>query len=167
MNRARHEPIQRTTAQGPVDGVFVVGMFASGVELLGGALARLGLGGPHAEGAPLAGLTASNDRLVEAASGSAEGPPDVTPTELARQLAQFSDEARRQAGDLLPGGGAGAAPWVWADPRLSLLAPFWSEALGVNPAVILVHRDPYEVVAADLPEVATTERVVRWWDRSN
>ncbi|HEX3333944.1 MAG TPA: glycosyltransferase, partial [Acidimicrobiales bacterium] len=46
-------------------------------------------------------------------------------------------------------------------------APFWSEALGVNPAVILVHRDPYEVVAADLPEVATTERVVRWWDRSN
>ena len=33
-------------------------------------------------------------------------------------------------------------PWVWADPRLSFLGPFWVRALAITSIVILVHRHP-------------------------
>jgi glycosyltransferase involved in cell wall biosynthesis len=166
MKPARHEPIKHGGPDSAIGGIFVVGMFASGVELVGDALVRVGLAGPRGEGSVPAGLTAFNERLLGVAGSSADGPPDKTPTELARQLASYKEEARRQASDLLPQG-ADAAPWVWADPRLSMLAPFWSEALGVTPAVVLIHRRPHEVAAADVPEIGTAEQVVRWWDRTN
>jgi glycosyltransferase involved in cell wall biosynthesis len=166
MNPARHEQTQRAKPDSAIGGIFVVGMFASGVELLGEALARAGLAGPYGDGSAPTALTAFNDRLLGVAGSSPDGPPDLTPTELARLLAPFKDEARRLASDLLPQG-ADTAPWVWADPRLSMLAPFWSEALGVTPAVVLIHRGPYEVVGEDIPEVGTAEQVERWWDRTN
>jgi glycosyltransferase involved in cell wall biosynthesis len=166
MNSARHEPIQRVRPGSAIGGIFVVGMFASGVELLGEALARAGLAGPHSEGSAPDSLTAFNDELLRVAGGSPDAPPDVTPTELARQLASFKEEAHRRASGVLPQG-VDAAPWVWADPRLSMLAPFWAEALAVTPAVVLVHRTPTEVVEADVPEVGMAEQVVRWWDRTN
>ena len=77
MSPARHEPIQRVEPDPAIGGVFVVGMFASGVELLGEALARGGLAGPHNEGWSPAVLTAFNDRLLGVAGSSPDGPPDA------------------------------------------------------------------------------------------
>ena len=50
--------------------------------------------------------------------------------------------------------GSGDGPWVWADPRLSFLARFWSDALA-GTAVILVHRDPRRVAEARVPKSPT------------
>ena len=89
-----------------VDGVFVMGMFASGVELLGGALSRLGLvavyddHGPHGAIA----LTGYNEQLLAtaaAAAGSGGGPPDVGPAEMARLLAPRMHEAKQKVGAAL------------------------------------------------------------------
>jgi len=38
-------------------------------------------------------------------------------------------------------------PWVWKDPRLTMLLPFWEQVLGHQP-VLFVHRDPGEVAAS-------------------
>ncbi len=169
MNQAGHGtddlPSDLPTA---VDGIFVVGMFASGVELLGGALSRLGL---HAVGDDQGGhaLTDFNHQLVAAATGTLGGPPDIAPVEMARMLAPRMDEARQKMTAALGGSvpdGRAAGPWVWADPRLSFLAPFWADALSMQPAVILVHREPGQVLADDVPEVAA-RAVADWWDRCN
>jgi hypothetical protein len=37
-----------------------------------------------------------------------------------------------------------AGPWVWKDPRLCLLAPWWRETLGASPVAVLTVRDPLE-----------------------
>ena len=41
-------------------------------------------------------------------------------------------------------------PWVWKDPRNCLTFSFWRSVLGVRPAVVLVHRNPLEIVASSL-----------------
>ena len=38
--------------------------------------------------------------------------------------------------------------WVWKDPRNCLLLPFWTEALDLDPLVVLVLRNPLEIVAS-------------------
>ena len=168
MSVARHDTAdQRAASRSGVGGIFLVGMFASGVELLGGALSRLGLppvGGD--EGSTTEDLTSFNDRLLTVAAGTRGNPPDAAPVELARLLAPWADEARERMAAALESAAADS-PWVWADPRLSFLAPFWSDALGTRPAVILVHRSPGQVTAVDVPEVGDGTDVVGWWDRFN
>ena len=175
MSQARHGTTDLPSgAPTGVDGVFVMGMFASGVELLGGALSRLGLvavyddHGPHGAIA----LTGYNEQLLAtaaAAAGSGGGPPDVGPAEMARLLAPRMHEAKQKVGAALrqtaPSEGFG--PWVWADPRLSFLAPFWADALSVRPAAILVHREPDLVDTDELPEAADRTTIADWWDRYN
>lgn len=41
-------------------------------------------------------------------------------------------------------------PWVWKDPRNCLTFAFWRSLLGIPPAVVLVHRNPLEIVASSL-----------------
>jgi hypothetical protein len=41
-------------------------------------------------------------------------------------------------------------PWVWKDPRNCLALSFWLEALQMRPAVVLVCRNPLEIVASSL-----------------
>ncbi len=36
-------------------------------------------------------------------------------------------------------------PWVWKDPRTSVLVPFWRDALGPHLAAVVVVRNPLEV----------------------
>jgi glycosyltransferase involved in cell wall biosynthesis len=170
MNRARRgSPDERAVSGDAVDGVFVVGMFSSGVELLGDAMTLLGLprlGGAAEGGEGPRSLEAFNDRLLAGGGSGGERPP-AAPVELAHTLAPWLDEARRKMSGVLATAGPGPqpAPWVWADPRLSFLAPFWADALSVRPAVILVHRDPAQVVAAQRgDERADT---IGWWDRYN
>jgi hypothetical protein len=39
----------------------------------------------------------------------------------------------------------GATPWVWKDPRTSVLLPFWRSVLGPRLAAVVVVRNPLEV----------------------
>ena len=150
------------------DGVLVVGMFASGAELLGSALSALGL---RPLGAPAAldqGLTAFNAQLLESVGSSGDEPPEASAIELARTLAPLAAEASGKVRAALASvAGPKGQSWVWADPRLSFLAPFWVAALPVRPAVILVHRSPDQLAAARVPGMATEETVVAHWDRYN
>ena len=41
-------------------------------------------------------------------------------------------------------------PWVWKDPRNCLALSFWLKALEIRPAVVLVRRNPLEIVASSL-----------------
>ena len=172
MSQARHGTADQLSAPPTaVDGIFLVGMFASGVELLGGALTRLGLPAVcDDQGLPGArALTKFNDRLLATAARSPGGPPDAAPVELAHLLAPRMDEARRKMTVALGETAADVdvGPRVWADPRLSFLAPFWADALSVHPAVILVHRGPGQVAVDDMTEVADRTSIVDWWDRYN
>lgn len=39
-------------------------------------------------------------------------------------------------------------PWVWKDPRASVLLPFWRRVLGRRVAAVIVYRNPLEVAAS-------------------
>jgi glycosyltransferase involved in cell wall biosynthesis/SAM-dependent methyltransferase len=154
---------RRSEFQPVVDGIFLVGAFASGVENVGGALVRLGI--TSAVGRRDASLAAVNQRLLEGADS-----PDETADELERMLSSgtLSDQAQalismvRQDLDAQPDG-----PWVWTDWRLSLLGQFWSNALKVRPAIIFVHRPPAEVATANTMELAPSADALDWWARCN
>jgi hypothetical protein len=56
--------------------------------------------------------------------------------------------------------------WVWKDPRNCLLLPFWIKALGTRPAVVLVLRNPLEIVASlHRRDHFPLEYCVALWDR--
>ena len=172
MNRARREAIDAPDRAGTaVNGVFVVGMHDSGVELLAEALSSLGL--PVLRGAGTASTAARwpafNERLLAAAGGSEDAAPDASPLELVHTLVHWSDEARTQVSADLAQLGADPrhTPWVWADSGLSFLAPFWSEVLDSEIAVILVHRDPRQVVAAGTGAMGDHEALLTRWARYN
>jgi glycosyltransferase involved in cell wall biosynthesis len=76
-------------------------------------------------------------------------------------LAIWLPEAKDVAAELVP---EDSGPWVWADARLSFLVPFWSEALNLTPAVILVHRAPWAMRSELTPGSAGA---VATWDRYN
>ncbi len=159
---------EHASDEGHVQGVFVLGMYDSGVELVHSLLCRMGARslGVHREGDPLAAL---NDRLLEAAGGSREDLPEVAPREVARILGRFADEARLRFRDTLEeSGSAGEShPWVWADPANSFLIPFWAETLGLRAAVVLVHRDPEDVVSSRDFRDASPAEILDQWDRHN
>jgi Sulfotransferase family len=135
------------------EGVLVLGMHRSGTSLVAGSLHRLGLavcasedlltGMPwnpagHFESRSLSRL---NEELLAETGRSWWYPPPP-----GRQYAEFTSRLLTT-----PAAAAGrfrrthtTAPWVWKDPRLALLLPFWRQALG-EVAAVLVHRDPLEV----------------------
>jgi hypothetical protein len=55
--------------------------------------------------------------------------------------------------------------WVWKDPRLTVLLPFWDAVLGVQP-VLFVHRSP-EAVAASIRkrDGLSTAQAMALWER--
>jgi glycosyltransferase involved in cell wall biosynthesis/2-polyprenyl-3-methyl-5-hydroxy-6-metoxy-1,4-benzoquinol methylase len=164
MSGVRQAPDSSPTSEvGKADAVFVVGMHASGVDFLGEALALLGLPTLRGdENQPRSRrLSTLNDRLLTAATPPGELLPAAAPAELVRDLAGWLPEAKDLATKLLP---EDSAPWVWADPRLSFLMPFWSAALGLTPAVILVHRAPWAMRTEVIPDAAGA---VATWDRYN
>jgi glycosyltransferase involved in cell wall biosynthesis/2-polyprenyl-3-methyl-5-hydroxy-6-metoxy-1,4-benzoquinol methylase len=152
-----------TPQNGRANAVFVVGMHASGVDLLGEALSLLGLPALRDDESRQRSrrLGTLNDRLLTAATAPGELLPAAAPAELVRDLAVWLPEAKELAADLLP---EGSTPWVWADPRLSFLVPFWSETLDLTPAVILVHRAPWAIRTEPTPGAAGA---VATWDRYN
>ena len=140
------------------DGVFVLGMHRSGTSAATRLLTFLGL---HAPGeADLVGpsqknptgyweslsLVAFSNRVL-AAVGSDESCPLALPPgwELDARLDDLRREAPSAVHDTFPDG-----PWVWKDPRHCLTFPFWTAALAQRPVVVLVHRNPLEIVASAL-----------------
>src|ERR1700689_5060955 len=109
---------------GRAEGVFVLGMYDSGVDLVGSLLDHMGLRSLGSDGGtdPLRAL---NDRLLEAAGGSRTDLPEMAPREVARMLGQFTDEAKacfREASQT-SGARGDTRPWVWADPANCFLIP--------------------------------------------
>jgi glycosyltransferase involved in cell wall biosynthesis/2-polyprenyl-3-methyl-5-hydroxy-6-metoxy-1,4-benzoquinol methylase len=166
-----NDPSHTSFGADPVDGVFVMGMFGSGIHLVGDVLTHLGLtpvdvGGSRA-------LVDFNDRLLNIAGGSTLSLPAASPREVARILAPFKDEARQIFETVVSysvrSRGTGT-PWVMTDPRFSMLASFWKDALDIRPALVLVHRDPAELVEGRTSELGPdddAEAVYRQWDRYN
>lgn len=148
-------------AQRAVDGIFLVGAFDSGVEPLGEALIRLGFSALAADDA----LAAVNQRLLEGARS-----PEGTAEALVRMIGSDSldDEARALTAAVRRDIEARRnGLWMWADWRLSLLGRFWSDALGVRPAILFVHRRPAEVAAARAEDPAPDAVAMDWWVRCN
>ena len=142
--------------------VLVIGAFDSGVEELGSSLAcTLGWNSPQGAAATrFAALEEFNERLLVAMGGTSAQPPSVPASEVAGILSPFAAEARDLTARSLGQGEANqppGTPWVWADPRLCLVAPFWLEVLDGPVVAVLVHRAPHDVARSDL------ER----WDRYN
>jgi len=149
----------------PVEGVFVLGMDDSGVDLVHSLLSRLGLR-PLGGGQMPEALARFNERLLEAAGGSREHLPEIAPPDVARLLGEFTEEANQLFRDVSDGSG-NPLPWVWADPANSFLIPFWVETLRIDAAVVLVHRDPGDVVLSRASRGSSHEEILDQWDRYN
>jgi hypothetical protein len=157
--------------------VLVVGMVQSGVESIGDAIHRLGLTAVAGHGSgddPVSaddGLAEFNDQLLAELGSSWDAPAMLPRLELLGLLAHRIDEARARF-DSRPAGGAmpesSRMPLVWADPRLTVLAPFWAQVLGTPVSIVLVHRAP-QAVARELADPADTgiTRALELWDEYN
>lgn len=134
-----------TAAGSRPSGVLVSGVIDNDTWAIGAALEALGLTAlGHDDG-----LDDLARRVLRAAGGSRIAPPHVAVSELARVDAALAAEARQFLHDATDGGRDPAGPlWVWADPRHSLLAPFWQSALDQELAIVHVHNDPGSVVSA-------------------
>ncbi len=161
---------QHTPDARRIEGVFVLGMYDSGGDLVQAVLARMGLRPLDVPADHRADpLVAFNDRLLEAAGGSRDRLPEIAPGEVARILGRFTDEATTLVRALGEGSGSpgDSGPWVWADPANSFLIPFWAHALAVPVAVVLVHRQPEGVVSSRVPLEQSAAQVLDRWDRHN
>jgi hypothetical protein len=137
-------------------GVFVLGMHRSGTSAATRLLNLLGLRAPIEEdllppdvGNPTgywesSSLVAFNDRLLEALGSDMTCPPAFRPGwERDARLDVFYPEAAKLFARVFP-----APPWVFKDPRNCLTIAFWVRALRIEPVVILMLRNPCEIVAS-------------------
>jgi hypothetical protein len=140
-------------------GVLVLGMHRSGTSALTRVLNLLGLDAGRdvlmgaSESNPtghweVERLTSFNDRLLDDRGGRWSAPPDADRAELAT-LADGS--WGREAAELHAEAFAGT-PWVWKDPRVSLLLPFWRAVLTRDgapaPHEVVALRDPTEIAGS-------------------
>jgi hypothetical protein len=137
-------------------GVVVLGMHRSGTSVATRLVSLLGLGLPREQDlVPPSGknpkgyweslsLVAFNERLLKAHGTDMRCPVRLEPGwENDARLEPFRMEAHGAFRRTFP-----RDPWVWKDPRLCLTFPFWKSALDVRPAVLLVNRNPLEIVAS-------------------
>lgn len=138
-------------------GVLVLGMHRSGTSALTRVLNLLGLDAGRevligaSESNPtghweVEQLTSFNDRLLDELGGRWSAPPLLEPDAL-EALAGGAWGA--EAGELHAEAFGGTASWVWKDPRLCLLLPFWRTVLrhGDGPPAheVVALRDPHEI----------------------
>jgi hypothetical protein len=138
-------------------GVLVLGMHRSGTSALTRVLNLLGLDAGRevligaSESNPtghweVEQLTSFNDRLLDEVGGRWSAPPLLEPDAL-EALAGGAWGA--EAGELHAEAFGGTASWVWKDPRLCLLLPFWRTVLrhGDGPPAheVVALRDPHEI----------------------
>lgn len=133
--------------------VLVLGMHRSGTSAVTGALRYIGLRLPEEEHLlpphpdnprgyfENRVLLELNDRILTALDGDWSAPPSLPDgwTELS-EIQGLREEAERTFRATMP-----AEAWVWKDPRNCLTLPFWLSLLDGRPAVVLVHRPPWEI----------------------
>lgn len=137
-------------------GVFVLGMHRSGTSAATRLVNLLGFGAPAEEdllppdvGNPTgywesSSLVAFNDKLLEAVDSDMSCPVAFGPGwERDPRLDPFYPEAVKLFDRVFS-----APPWVFKDPRNCLTFAFWVRALGVDPMVVLMLRNPCEIVAS-------------------
>jgi hypothetical protein len=142
------------SADRAADSMLVLGMHRSGTSLVAGSLHLLGLAtcaredlmtgmawnpAGHWESRSLSRL---NDQLLDEMGRSWWYPPPAEPEylEVTSRVSTRPEFAAAQFRRTYP-----IAPWGWKDPRLTLLLPFWRQALGEVTAGVVVHRDPLAV----------------------
>lgn len=134
------------------EGVVVLGMHRSGTSLVTRLISLLGIevcrqndllpAGPrnprgHWESVS---LNAYNDRLLEELGGSWFCPPPMDAEETAGLLERHAGEGLAAVQYAHP-----QRPWVWKDPRICPLMPFWATVLSGRVVYVLVARHPFEV----------------------
>jgi hypothetical protein len=135
-------------------GAVVLGMHRSGTSLATRLVGLLGLSVgegpmvPATEGNPRghwesAVLRDANDELLAQLGGNWAGPPVLDDGwEHDARLDATRVSAHTAFARVY---GPTPAPWVWKDPRNCITLPFWELVLGVEPVVLVVHRNPLSV----------------------
>lgn len=134
-------------------GVIILGTHRGGTSAVTALVHSLGLdaGPEHARIGPtkdnpngyweLEPLRALNERLLIELDARWSAPPSIEPAELeALADGPWGEEASTVFAGLLPGG-----QWVWKDPRLCLLLPFWRRVLNDDLHVVATIRHPEDV----------------------
>jgi hypothetical protein len=154
--------------------VIILGMHRSGTSAVTRAVSLLGLSmcrpehllrghagneRGHWECAP---LVTENEHLLEALASRWWCPPDGS-----AEVAAFAEDPTRVATARAAFTASHPSdPWVWKDPRTSLLVPFWRRALPVEPVAILVCRRPSEIAASMLARDRITPAfTLALWER--
>jgi hypothetical protein len=137
-------------------GVFVVGMHRSGTSAATRLISFLGLEIPR--GADLVppsaknptgywesmSLVAFNERVLRTVDSDMRCPRLLgAGWEQDLRLDMLHGQAPEALRFAFP-----VAPWVWKDPRLCLVLPFWRAALALDPVVVLVNRNPLEIAGS-------------------
>jgi hypothetical protein len=144
-------------------------MVNSGVDSVGKLISALGLtqlaATPESDG--LTDLCAS---LMSDLGAAPTVPKLVTRDEQWSLLSPRAEEAQAVFGIAAKAAeihGPKSGPMVWADPSMTLLAPFWLRVLGLSVTVVHVHRHPgslaADLVAGGLDETTALEA----WDQIN
>ncbi len=137
-------------------GVFVLGMHRSGTSAATRLVNLLGVPTcveddllPATEDNPRGyweskTLSAFNDRIFAALGADWSCPPTFMPGwETRPELEELRSEAAELFARVCP-----AEQWVWKDPRNCMTFAFWQSCLDVEPAVVLLHRNPLEIAAS-------------------
>jgi hypothetical protein len=154
-------------------GVLVLGMHRSGTSAVARAIDELGvpLGSPllparfdnpagYGEVEPLMHL---NDELLRRLGGSWDAPPRLEPGwERAAGLGDLAARAAAEFGEAHQG-----PAWVWKDPRVGVLLPFWRRVIGGRHVAVVVVRDPVAVTRSlVVRDGLATEVGLAIWERT-
>jgi hypothetical protein len=132
-------------------GVIVLGMHRSGTSAVTRVINLLGarVGGPVMAPQPdnpagfweVESLMHLNDDLLGRLGGSWDAPPAPPPGwERSPSVAEVASHARDVFASAHP-----SEPWVWKDPRVCVLLPFWLAVLGRRHVAVVVLRDPVAI----------------------
>jgi hypothetical protein len=158
-------------------GVLVLGMHRSGTSALTRVLNLLGLDAGRdvlmgaSESNPtghweVERLTSFNDRLLDELGGRWNAPPPTAREVLALMAdGPLGDEAAELHAEAFTD-----TSWVWKDPRVCLLLPFWRLVLARNdrpePHVVVALRDPHEVAGSlHARDGMSTAYALALWER--
>jgi hypothetical protein len=156
-------------------GVYVLGMHRSGTSAATRLISFLGLETPSEDDLvppsrknpkgywESMSLVALNIRILEAIGSDFSCPAPLEPGwEDDDRLVDLRREAPGAFRQAYP-----RSPWVWKDPRTCLTFAFWRTVLEVSPAVVLVNRNPLEIVASSARTRGEERRVymLALWER--
>ena len=106
-------------------------------------------------------LAALNDRVLDEWRATWWQPPATVTAAMLHAVAGTAPEASARFAEVFGTEGG----WVWKDPRLTVLLPFWESVLGGHP-VLFVHRSPWAVARSIAArDGLTTAQALALWER--